>query len=51
MLTEDSDHFMEPAARLMSKVRTDCRRELPQDHWPPGQLPANELRSRPTCCT
>jgi citrate synthase len=44
MLTEDSDHFMEPAARLMSKVRTIAAASYRKTIGRPVNYPRNELR-------
>ena len=44
MLTEDSDHFMEPAARLMSKVRTIAAASYRKTVGRPVNYPRNELR-------
>ena len=44
MLTEDSDHFMEPAARLMSKVRTIAAASYRKSIGRPVNYQRNELR-------
>jgi citrate synthase len=44
MQTEDSDHFMESAARLMSKVRTIAAASYRKSIGRPVNYPRNELR-------
>ncbi|HVY67047.1 MAG TPA: citrate synthase [Gammaproteobacteria bacterium] len=44
MQPEDSDHFMEPAARLMSKVRTIAAASYRKSIGRPVNYPRNELR-------
>ena len=44
MLTEDAEHFMEPAARLMSKVRTIAAASYRKSIGRPVNYPRNELR-------
>src|SRR5262249_59330949 len=42
--TEDSDHFMDPAARLMSKVRTIAAASYRKSIGKPVNYPRTELR-------
>ncbi len=44
MLTDDSDHFLEPAARIMSKVRTIAAASYRKTIGRPVNYPRNELR-------
>ena len=44
MQAEDNDHFMEPAARLMSKVRTIAAASYRKSIGRPVNYPRNELR-------
>jgi citrate synthase len=44
MQSEDSDHFMEPAARLMSKVRTIAAASYRKSAGKPMNYPRSELR-------
>ena len=44
MQTEDNDHFMEPAARLMSKVRTIAAASYRKSIGRPINYPRSELR-------
>jgi citrate synthase len=44
MQPEDSDHFMEPAARLMSKVRTIAAASYRKSAGKPMNYPRSELR-------